>query len=57
MKFNILQDFNMKKLLSNFDWSFETSKYKISPRNNNGFLLYKTPWAISIYKYIDATTQ
>jgi hypothetical protein len=27
MKFNIPQDFNMKKLLSNLDWPFEISEY------------------------------
>jgi hypothetical protein len=37
MKFNNPQDFDMKKLLINLDWSFETSENKISPQINNDF--------------------
>jgi hypothetical protein len=42
MKFNILQGFDMKELLSNLDWPFEISEYEISPRNNNSFFILQS---------------
>jgi hypothetical protein len=41
MKFNIPRDFDMKKLLSNLDWSFETSEYEILHQSNNDFYFVK----------------
>jgi hypothetical protein len=43
MKFNIPQDFNIKKLLSNLDSLFKPSEYKISYLSKTSSLLCKAP--------------